>query len=344
MSQGTYSSSRILIGNTEFINYSKINYKNSGKNQVSSLSITLNDPELDAAALLGKEVIFYLNYGTLDNIPFFRGRIKQYQPSDKNVKIIAYDVLSFLGGKNSPVINFTDSSNYDGFTLAQFLHDYISTVINKKEILIGLDMLNETDPPVSLSGYRQKGTTPLKVIQEKIPKNISNLDDIRSYRLVLRDDGIKSNITFVEEQDINSGGILFSFNDGIEKLNYKLRPSPNIITVAVGDNIMQYIHNSLPTGAVGGKIEGEFKYPDEARQQAIIEVLTEENRKEITMNVSKGHYLEIGNVVQVNTPNYPDIIGKHRIVSKTISVGGKGVICSLQLNKTGPTLKDYILS
>ena len=70
--------------------------------------------------------------------------------------------------------------------------------------------------------------------------------------------------------------------------------------------------------------------------------LSEENKKEVTLTTSKGHYLDIGNVIQLNTPNHPEISGKHRIKAKSIKAGGTDMLCTLTLNKESPRVGDYI--
>ena len=42
-----------------------VSYKNAGKNKVTTLNITISDPEMDEFSLLGQEVVFYLNYGEI---------------------------------------------------------------------------------------------------------------------------------------------------------------------------------------------------------------------------------------------------------------------------------------
>lgn len=344
MSRNIFSEPRLFIGNKEHIDYTSISYKNKGDNKSSSLDITLSDPQLDETAMLGKEVVFYLNYGSSDSVPFFRGYIKQFTPSDKNIKIIAHDVLSLLAGTDSLPLTITDEVNYDGYTVGQMLYDYINSIVNKVETKIGLDMLNDSNPKISLSGYRNDSVVPLKVIQDKLKSNSDNLTDIKNTRLVVRDDGTKANIAFVQEQDIDSAGIRFSFNDGVEKLSYKRRQSPNFFTLKVNDNKMSYQHNTLPTGIVTGKMKGKFTYPDAAREQAFIRASHEEDKKEIKLTTNKGHYLEIGNVINLQTPEHPELIGKHRIVSKDIKISKSKVICNLSLNKEAPSVSSYLSS
>jgi len=343
VSRNTYSEPRLFIGKKEILNFDSIKYKNSGGNRVSSLNIILSDPEIGDAALLGEEVVFYLNYGSIDSVPFFRGFIKEYTPTDTKVTVTAHDVLMFLAGKDTPPLVITDDSNYDGFTLSQMLQDYIERVVNKNKVRIGLDMINDTDPPVSLSGFRKTNIHPLKIIQQKIPKKISSISDIKSYRLIVRDDGVKSNICFVEEQDIDSSGIVFTVNDGIEKVKYKKRPDPNYYTTVVGKNVMEYQHNSLPIGITMGRLsKKKYDYPDEAREDAFMEATVAEEKKEITLTVNKGHYLEIGNVITIHTPEYPELIGKHRIMSKNVSVSGNGMKCNLKVSRESAFLSDYL--
>jgi len=208
---------------------------------------------------------------------------------------------------------------------------------------IGLDMLNDSNPPVTMTGYRNKSVTPLKAIQSLLKKNTSNTTDIKNTRLTVRDNGNKSNICFVEEQDITSDTIRFSFNDGIEKISWKKRPSPNFYRTSVNNNSVTYQHNTLPTGIVMGKLKGNFDFPDEAREEAFLDATHKEDKAEIKITVNKGHYLEIGNVISLYTPEHPELIGKHRIVSKSVSAG-KAVKCQLGLNKEAPQVSDYISS
>ena len=341
MSQLSYSAPRLFLGSKEIINFSSINYKNSGNNNVSTLTVKITDPEMDDAALMGKELIFYLNEGCVDSVPFFRGFVRQFTPSDKDLSIVAHDVLSFLAGAESPPLTISDHQNYDGYTLGQMLYDYIETYVNKTQTIIGLDMLNDSNPPVSMSGYRRENTTPLKVVQELLKENKSDLTDIKNTRLVVRDDGTKSNICFIQEQDKDSAGANFTFNDGIEKINYKRRPTPNFYTQQIGNNKMTYQHNSLPTGISMGKLNGIFNYPDEAREQAFVNATASEDKKEITITTNKGHYLELGNVIKIQTYEHPELTGKHRIVSKSIGVGGK-TTCTLGLSKDAPQVRDFI--
>lgn len=346
MSRNTYSEPRLYIGNREITTFTSVSFSQKGNNRASQVTVTINDPQLDDSPLIGKQLAFYLNYGAPDTVPFFRGVIKSYNPSDKNISVTALDVLSLLSGKSAPPIILTDDSNYDGFTIGQMLHDYISTYINVGTVRIGLDMLNDTSPAYSLTGTRNKSTSPLKLVQQALSKQIlkDDLSDIRSTTLIVRDDGIKSNIAFALEQDITSAGVKFSFNDGIESISYKKRPSSNFFTSSLKSGRMEYQHNTLPTGIFSETLKGDFEYPDEAKEQAFIQATKAENEKEISIQVSKGFYLEIGNVINLQTPEHPDLTGKHRIKGKKVNCSGNKITCSLTLNKELPSINDYLQS
>ena len=107
---------------------------------------------------------------------------------------------------------------------------------------------------------------------------------------------------------------------------------------------MEYQHNTLPSGINMGKLDGEFAYPDAAKQEAFFVASQEEHKKEITITTNKGHYLDIGNVVNLYLPDYPSIKGKHRIIGKNISYSKSGLKCSLKLSKEEQRISDYLVT
>jgi pyridoxine 5'-phosphate synthase PdxJ len=106
---------------------------------------------------------------------------------------------------------------------------------------------------------------------------------------------------------------------------------------------MEYQHNSLPIGITMGKMgKKKYEFPDEAREEAFLQATVAEDKKEITLNTNKGHYLEIGNVINLVTPEYPELTGKHRILSKSVQCGGSKVSCKLKLSRESSFLADYL--
>ena len=155
MSNNTYQQARLIIGDSEYTQFSSVSVQFPGNSKINSLSCTLNDSDAQEAKYLNKEIKFYLNYGSEDSVPIFRGFIRQISPSDKDIKIKAYDGRTYIQGKEAQTISLTDENNYDGFTVSQYLSDIIQDRVNIGGVIrIGLDMLNETIPPVLLKGVR----------------------------------------------------------------------------------------------------------------------------------------------------------------------------------------------
>tara|TARA_A100001201_G_scaffold122210_1_gene105963 strand:+ start:312 stop:1346 length:1035 start_codon:yes stop_codon:yes gene_type:complete len=342
MSTSLYSRPRLFIGDKEVISFKSVQFSDTGNNLATSLNVVLTDPEIRRSALMNKNVTFFLNHGSDDTVPFFRGRIRQVNPSDTSLQFTAYDVLSLLTGNECVKLKLTDESNYDGFTLSQFLNDYITTNINVNETIIGLDMLNETDPVVTLSGVREENISPLELINNKIAKNEDSLSDIRNNLLTVVDDGVKSNICFVKEKSIDDAAVTFSYSDGINKLSIKKRPRPNLLFTNINGNRVTYKHNNLSTGVTAEQIEGNFSYPDQATQAAFVQATYAERDSEINLTATKGHYLKNGNMVLLNVPDYPEQIGKHKIVSKQVTCSNSNVTCQFTLSKEKPLLSDYL--
>tara|TARA_R100000995_G_scaffold83008_2_gene57967 strand:+ start:1486 stop:2520 length:1035 start_codon:yes stop_codon:yes gene_type:complete len=344
MSINSYSRPRLFIGDKEVISFNSIQFSDSGNNLSTSLNVVLTDPEIRRSALMNQNVTFFLNHGSDDTVPFFRGRIRQINPSDTSLQFTAFDVLSLLTGNECVKLTLSDESNYDGFTLSQFLNDYITTNININETIIGLDMINETDPVVTLSGVRGENLSPLEIITNNLPKNEDSLSDIRNNILTVVDDGNKSNICFVKEQSIDDAGVSFTYSDGIKQLSITKRPAPNILYTTIKGNRVTYKHNNLATGVTAEQIKGNFDYPDQAKQAAFVQATDAEKDSEINIMTTKGHYLKNGNIILLNVHDYPEQIGKHKIVSKQVTTSRSGTTCNLRLSKQRPLVSDYLSS
>ena len=62
---------------------------------------------------------------------------------------------------------------------------------------------------------------------------------------------------------------------------------------------------------------------------------------EISIQASKGHYINVGDMVQLNVQE-SILLGSHRITSKKIQVKSGGVDLSFTLNKEPIKLSEYI--
>ena len=80
-------------------------FSDTGNNQLQSLKATISEPDFENSKLFNASVEFYLNYGSSDGCPIFRGFIKDFNPSGTNISINALDVRTLISGQNAfPVV------------------------------------------------------------------------------------------------------------------------------------------------------------------------------------------------------------------------------------------------
>jgi len=352
MSNNTYQQARLIIGDSEYTQFSSVSVQFPGNSKINSLSCTLNDSDAQEAKYLNKEIKFYLNYGSEDSVPTFRGFIRQISPSDKDIKIKAYDGRTYIQGKEAQTISLTDKNNYDGFTVSQYLFDIIQDRVNIGGVIrIGLDMLNETIPPVLLKGVRGENQSPYGIALKRLSaaKDEDSINDgeIYRYNIDMVDDGNTSNIVLVKDKSLNSEvSATFAYLDGIDKYSHKVRAVPSYITATTEDGkSIYYQDGNIPQGLIGSVLKGKFPDTASATEAALFEVISNaKNTSEINLNVTKGFDIGIGSIVRLAVPEVELALNNHRVVSKTISYSDKGTTCKLSLNRQPVLLSDYLSS
>jgi len=341
MTENTYYKPRLLIGDKEVLLGMSGSLSFPGNNQAHSLSCAITDPEIQNARLFNQEIKLYLNYGSDDGAPIFRGFIKSVTPSDKDTKIKAIDGRAFINSDNSKMIELTDDNNYDGYTLAAFLYDYINTHINGAKTYIGLDALKDTNPSISMSGIRNEPTPVYNIVTDKLKKAIdeSDIENPLTYSIDMIDDGIKSNITFIKEKLLTDlPSINLTRLSGIISYSYNRRAPANF---AVGGSTT-FTYGNAPLGSIGMAVDGDFKDKNEARQELIKSILLQyRETDEISVKATKGHYINIGSIVRLQLDD-EDISGNHRLTSKTINFSPSRINLTLKLNKKPAKLADYL--
>ena len=342
MTENTYYKPRLIIGNQEISTKMSGSITFPGASQANSLKCTITDPDFQNNKLFNEEVKFYLNYGSDDGVPLFRGFIKSVTPSDDKTIINAIDGRTFINSQNSKMLELTDDENYDGYTLAAFLSDYINDNINIDKTYIGLDLLKDTNPAISMSKVRNKQPSPIyQLITGELQKAVdaSETEKPLTYFIDMIDDGNKSNITFVKEKALtDSPSLSLSFSNGIKSYKYNRRPPANF-AVAGGAS---FTYGNSPHGSIGLPVSGKFKDKNEARQKLIKDVLLQyRETDEITLQCNTGHYIALGSIINVILDK-EDIGGNHRVTSKSIKFSDGGVNLSLQLNKKPLLLSEYI--
>ena len=342
MTENTYYKPRLVIGDKEITKGMSGSITFSGNNQANVCTCKITDPHFQNNRLYNKELKLYLNYGSDDGVPIFRGFIKEVRPSDTNTTLIAVDPRMLITGSNSRLIEITDEDNYDGYTLAAFLYSFINDRVNTDAVYIGLDSLRDTNPIINMSGVRTDGPSSVyDLVTQELTKAIddSDLEKPLAHFIDVIDDGKKNNITFIKDKQLTDDPSLFlSFSNGLISHKYKRRIPP---TYAVGGGAtFQYTNETK--GSVGIEIKGGFKDRNEARMEGIKQIFLE-NREtdEINVEASKGHYIGLGSIVRLDVDE-EDIKGNHRLTSKKISFNTGGVKLSLSLNKKPLILSEYI--
>ena len=341
MTENTYYKPRLVIGNQEISLGMSGSVSFPGNNQANTLKCTITDPDFQNTKLFNKEIKFYLNYGSDDGVPIFRGFIKTVSPNDKQTIISAIDGRTFINSQSSKMVELTDDENYDGYTLAAFLYDYINDKINTDRTYIGLDFLKDTNPSISMSSVRSAPTPIYQLIMTELKKAVdsSDVEKPLTYFIDMIDDGNKSNITFVKEKLLtDSPSLSLSFSNGIKSYKYNRRAPANF-GIAGGAS---FTYGNAPQGSIGMNITGKFKDKNEARQKIIKEVLLQHRETdEINLNCTKGHDIALGSIIEV-VLDKEDIGGNHRVTSKSIKFSAGGVSTSLKLNKKPLLLSEYI--
>lgn len=332
---------RLFIDNKEVLSESSGNITFNGSGQLNSLSIILNDIDIQYSSLFNKKIELFLNEsGTDDSVPIFRGFVKRFTPSEKNVKLNALDVRSVLSGNDGIKVNSSDVKNYDGKTVSQFIYEIVTDKINYNETVIGLDMLSDTDVPITMTGMRGSNINVLSIINQKLNSKIDKSDYTNplGYFLDVREGLSNSNIVIAKEKALTDmPSYTFSYEDGIQRITYKKVLPLNTVYYNDGRSIE---YTNRPTGQSTTVIE-DVEDVGEARKLALEQILLDQQQKaEITANISKCYDIGLGSLVFLDVPD-DDVYGIHRVQGKTITFG-KGVTCQLKLNKKPIVLSEYV--
>tara|TARA_Y100000310_G_C20537036_1_gene741353 strand:- start:73 stop:1134 length:1062 start_codon:yes stop_codon:yes gene_type:complete len=353
MSINTYCNPSLIIDNREVDANFKASIDISGNNIINKCNITIFEPAWENSRLFKKEIQIYLNLGSIDSVPIFRGYITSIVPGEKSIKLNCLDPRYLLSGKNALKVTMDDFNNYDGATVSQFTYKWIKDKINTDKIYIGLDMLKESFPSQPLSTsvhkfYRNSGADAYSIIVDGVSTNIDSTEKLqpKKYEIVMIDDGRKANICFLKDKDLNlSPSLRLSFDDGLIKVNYKKEPNPTFVNI--GEVVYKIGNQPLGPTALESKVMPnleEFKKTPANAGQFIIEELEKHrvyNAKKISVVTTKGHYLSLGDIVYLDVEDR-EIRGPHKVTSKKLSIGGSTMNVNLTLNKRMETLSDVI--
>tara|TARA_R110000824_G_scaffold109782_2_gene257632 strand:- start:434 stop:1495 length:1062 start_codon:yes stop_codon:yes gene_type:complete len=342
----------LLIDNTEVKSFISGAFTDGGSNQLQTLNASFTDPDLEDMPLMNKKVELYLNNGSLDGSPIFRGFINQFTPSDNKIKIKALDPRMFITGKNTMPVVIDEKDNYDGRTVIQFLIDYIENEINKNGTLITTDYLKEMDRPVYMTGIR-KTVTPYSLVKKMVEEKIddetetdrTDINAVFDYFFDIIHGNEYSGITLRKRRALNGNAdISFRYGDGISRLSYNERPPPSFALGTVDESGEQVVfeYGNAPLGNIGlpkTKISGNSR--GEVKENLISKLILEQQfTKEIDLVCTKGYTLGIGNIINIDVPKL-NLSGNFAVTGKSINVG-KNLVCHLKCNNKPLLLSDYL--
>lgn len=339
---------QILINGVEQPNIVSFELAYLGNNQLNSCNFKISLPDYDENTLFGKIVELYLNNGAIDNIPIFRGIVKEVNTSETFITITATDVRGLILGKEALTINLTDENNYDGFSLGQFLKKYITDEINtSSKTLIGLDFLNDTTNLVNLTGKRGI-FNPLDLAISALNEELDDVDNENplSYTFDLEEGSLYSNLIIKKQKLLTEQVAMnLSLSDGIAKYSYRRRPLASQVSVtdSTTDNFHVTKLGNSPQGPISSNISKAFKDPAQANKHAILHLKRlQQEVNEINITATKGYHLGLQALVYISVDK-DDVDGIHRLVSKSISYKDtSGYKLQLTFNKTPLKVSDYL--
>ena len=344
---------KLLIDGVEVKSFTSGSFNDSGNSQIQTLSANFSDPDLEDTALFGKKVELFLNNGSEDGAPLFRGFIKQFNSTDSSISVSALDPRMLLVGQDVTPTVIDEKNNFDGHTIIQFLISYIENEINVNETLINTKYLHEMDRPVFMTGVR--GTqNPYATIQTLVQNKIddesftdrSDSNKIFDYFIDIIHGGTSSGPTIRKKRALDGNAdMYFKYGDGITSLNYKERAPPSYILGTTGEEKSEQVifgYGNAPMGVKGFTsvgVKGESR--GELRENLISRLILEQRyTKDITLVVSKGYSLSIGNIIHIEVPKL-NLYGNYEITGKSISVGDS-LSCTFTCNNRPIKLSDYL--
>jgi len=345
MSLNIFCKPRLLINDKE-VAFCKSATFQANEGSLQSFSASITEPDLENSNLFNQKVEFYLNYGSEDGVPLFRGYIKSFKSKDESISISAIDPRTVITGNNALPVVIDNQNNYDGVTVVQFLLDIIENEVNINKTLISTDALNEMDKPIYMTGVRNI-QAPYDIVNGlmKTQRDKDNMLSVYEYYFDIIHGGQNSSLVIRKTKDLTgTPDFVYKYNDGIISLDYTERAPPSFaIAQAVDGTSVRADYGNAPRGNIGIQVANKvYSSRAEAKEAAMAEILLkQEDNKDISMNVSKGHYINLGHIIRIDVPD-SNIVGQYRVTSKNINFDGNSVSCSFNMNKKPVQISDYI--
>ena len=343
MSLDIFCKPRLLINDKE-VAFCKTASFSTNVTSLQTLSATITEPDFENYNLFNSKVEFYLNYGSEDGVPLFRGYIKSFKASDSNISISAIDPRTAITGKDSLPVVIDNKSNYDGQTIVQFLIDVIDNQVNLNKTIISTEGLNELDKPIYMNGVRSV-QAPYDIVKGMLEsqRDDDNMLTVYEYYFDILHGNKDSSLIIKKTKDLTGAAdFIYTYRDGIISMSYTERAPPSFALVKAKDGTtVRADYGNAPKGNIGITVGKTYSSRAEAREAGMAEILLKQgDDKDISMNVSKGHYINLGHIIRLDVPDH-NIAGQYRITSKSVSYSDNSVNCSFSLNKKPIKLSDY---
>ena len=343
MSLDIFCKPRLLINDKE-VAFCKTASFSTNVTSLQTLSATITEPDFENYNLFNSKVEFYLNYGSEDGVPLFRGYIKSFKASDSNISISAIDPRTAITGKDSLPVVIDNKSNYDGQTIVQFLIDVIDNQVNLNKTIISTEGLNELDKPIYMNGVRSV-QAPYDIVKGMLEsqRDDDNMLTVYEYYFDILHGNKDSSLIIKKTKDLTGAAdFIYTYRDGIISMSYTERAPPSFALVKAKDGTtVRADYGNAPKGNIGITVGKTYSSRAEAREAGMAEILLKQgDDKDISMNVSKGHYINLGHIIRLDVPDH-NVAGQYRITSKSVSYSDNSVNCSFSLNKKPIKLSDY---
>ena len=338
-----YSLPKLFIGGKRISEFSSVSINFPGNNQINTLNVTIEDPEYQDAHLFNSKVVFYLGEGVAEGSPIFVGYVKEMNPSDTKISITAHDPRVFISGAEAEPVAITDKNNFDGYTAVQFLSSIIKEKVNSTSTIIDISALSDFSPETRMKDYRTTGKPPYEIFLDVMAKtvDISTPEDPLEYFITMEGNKL---ILGKKKSIQDSRSMVLSYMDGIKSIRYQHR-APATTAIGVGQGKGAYgafTYGNAPMGRVGMTFTSDKKENAEIYEEAITTIMKNYvEQKRISVQISRGFYIGLESLVYLSVPD-KNLRGNHRVTSKSISISGNDMSCTLGLDKRKSRIGDFL--
>tara|TARA_Y100000310_G_scaffold156720_1_gene156156 strand:- start:875 stop:1936 length:1062 start_codon:yes stop_codon:yes gene_type:complete len=339
-----YSLPKLFIGGKRISEFSSVSINFPGNNQINTLNVTIEDPEYQDAHLFNSKVVFYLGEGVAEGSPIFVGYVKEMNPSDTKISITAYDPRIFISGAEAEPVAITDKNNFDGYTAVQFLSSIIKEKVNLTSTIIDISALSDFSPETPMKGFRTTGQAPYEIFLNVMAKtaDIDTPEDPLEYFITMEGNKL---ILGKKKSVQDSRSLILSYMDGIKSITYQHRaPATTAIGIGGGEDgaYGAFTYGNAPMGRVGMTFSSDKKENAEIYEEAITTIMKNYvEQKQISVQTSRGFYIGLESLVYLSVPD-KNLRGNHRVTSKSISVSGNDMSCTLGLDKRKSRIGDFL--